>query len=148
MDIILSGSRYSACSEGWLKQWTSAETEEIQAKLRRQFFLGPHIAIAVLAGNLECLSKPGRDGNVRNQGKTVAVFLTSLQLCLFLSRLKFFRLCQSSIASDWYSQNDAHVWGTTTPRSCQFHIFTCSFCLQQLVNCFTDVAVVVSRPGA
>ena len=44
------------------------------------------------------------------------------------------------------SQNDAPVltttqkwsnwsrtWGTTTPRSCQFHIFTCSFCLLQLV---------------
>ena len=44
------------------------------------------------------------------------------------------------------SQNDAPVltttqkwsnwsrtWGTTTPRSSQFHIFTCSFCLLQLV---------------
>ena len=29
------------------------------------------------------------DGNVRNEGKTVSVFLTSLQLCLFLSWLKF-----------------------------------------------------------
>ena len=44
------------------------------------------------------------------------------------------------------SQNDAHVltttekwsnwsrtWGTRTSRSCQFHIFTCFFCLLQLV---------------
>ena len=47
------------------------------------------------------------------------------------------------------SQTDAHVltttskwsnwsrtWGTTTPRSCQFHIFTCRFCLLQLVLLF------------
>ena len=67
----------------------------------------------------------------------------------------FLRFCQSFccfIVSNYrratvvVSQNDAPVltttqkwsnwsrtWGTTTPRSCQFHIFTCSFCLLQLV---------------
>ena len=70
----------------------------------------------------------------------------------------FFRFCQSFycfIVSNYgratvlISQNDAHVltttckwsnwsrtWGTTTPRSCQFHIFTCSFCFLQLVLLF------------
>ena len=67
----------------------------------------------------------------------------------------FLRFCQSFccfIVSNYrratvvVSQNDAPVltttqkwsnwsrtWGTTTPRSCQFHMFTCSFCLLQLV---------------
>ena len=69
-----------------------------------------------------------------------------------------FRFCQSFycfIVSNYgratvvISQNNAHVlattckwsnwsrtWGTTTPRSCQFHIFTCSFCFLQLVLLF------------
>ena len=44
--------------------------------------------------------------------------------------------CQQPKWSNW-----SRTWGTTTPRSCQFHIFTCSFCLLQF-SCFTDVAVV------
>ena len=49
---------------------------------------------------------------------------------------------------EWKMNNWSRKSGATTPISCQFHMFTCSFCLLQLVNCFTDVAVVVSHPGA
>ena len=90
--------------------------------------------------------------------KTVYVFLTSLQLCLFLTWLKFLPFLPKFycfiVSNYWRAtvvicQNDVHVltttskwsnwsrtWGKTTPRSCQFHIFTCSFCFLQLVLLF------------
>ena len=96
------------------------------------------------------------DGNVRNQEKTVSVFLTLLQLCLFLSYLKFlpfppkfycFILSNYGRVTMVNSQNDAHVltttekwsnwsrtWGTTTPRSCQFTYSRAAFSFLQLVQ--------------
>ena len=62
------------------------------------------------------------DGNVRNQEKTVSLFLTSLQLCLFLSWLKFLPFLPKFycfVVSNYWrvtviiSQNDAHVLTTT-----------------------------------
>ena len=61
------------------------------------------------------------DGNVRNQEKTVSVFLTSLQVCSFLSCnfLPFLPKFYCFIVSNYgratvvISQNDAHVLTTT-----------------------------------
>ena len=37
------------------------------------------------------------------------------------------------LSTTWKWRIRSRTWGTTAPRSCQFHIFTCSFCLLQLV---------------
>ena len=85
------------------------------------------------------------DGNVRNQEKTVSVFPTSLQLCLFLTWPKFYCFIVSNYwrATVVISQNDAHVLTTTSkwskrearpPRDHVNFTYSCiSFCLVQLV---------------
>ena len=81
--------------------------------------------------------------------------------CSYLGS-NFFRFCQSFYcfnvsnygrATVVISRNDAHVltttykwsnwsrtWGTTTPRSCQFHIFTCGLL-------FSAISLIVSLSG-
>ena len=96
------------------------------------------------------LRTPGGRRRREEPEKVVSAFL---HLCDFAhSELgsNFFGFCRRSIDFSVPPQkNDCHNFSklcsrpgyafevtrksTTTPRSCQFHIFTCSFCLLQLV---------------